>query len=186
MCMGPIIVCKCWNFAGGVYDVFGLNPIWNWVFTSSISLFACRSQQWGLPIGEHCVDYSLKTRSCKCSSASEVTTLWRYTNLFIIIIIIIEKLKAQRTGPSWKRGIVSHAFGRWRRTTRFNLSLYSKQMTKPNGAEKAEIHYRASLCIAAHQTHSHRTTTITHQFASVYPNHLIDQPQFFSGRISPL
>jgi len=29
------------------------------------------------------------TTQCEVLSASEVTTLWRYTNLFIIIIIII-------------------------------------------------------------------------------------------------
>jgi len=32
---------------------------------------------------------ALKVIASEVSSASEVTTLWRYTNLFIIIIIII-------------------------------------------------------------------------------------------------
>jgi len=33
--------------------------------------------------------YGALMDGCGVSSASEVTTLWRYTNLFIIIIIII-------------------------------------------------------------------------------------------------
>jgi len=39
-------------------------------------------------------------------SASEVTTFWRYTNLFVVVIIIIINLRHKKKGAKW---IGSHA-----------------------------------------------------------------------------
>ena len=45
----------------------------------------------------------LNTQNVKLNfSASEGTTLWRYTNLFIIIIIIIILISAEKERKVWK------------------------------------------------------------------------------------
>ena len=53
---------------------------------------------------------SLLTNTLPGPSASEVTTLWRYTNLFIIIIIIIISLSLKTATESLLRTVCGSEF----------------------------------------------------------------------------